>query len=474
MNILNKDFYFFGNRFLGLSIGTAILQGILFLIINVGFYLLDSFIYWFCTVSIISIIAAVFLLIYYHYKQYTLTFFAFIFLTIAGLYQLIIFYLVVEHKAFQSYYVSAAYILLGATVVYATSLIFSIAAKRLWLKRGGYFLLTFALILAATELWSALSHDLEVKIYCQKIQLWSSLITNLVPVLFILNFQSECRELTAPIDTTTLGKNISGLLLAITFAGLVITVVLAGKIADETYHLWSWIHRGPEKAIELAKPFEARIYINGKGDTLRYRLMKPLNYDPQKKYPFVLCLAAEFGRENFKQIEGSAASQLLSKVENRKKYPAFIFVPECPPGKSWGNMPGLPAEDSIVFETIGVLEQEFAIDDKKLYVTGHSFGGHGTWYFICARPNMFAAAMPMAGEGKPVLAKNIVDVAVWAFHGRKDRNVMVSGSRDMIEAMKAAGGHPRYTEFADERHNIWPKVEDTHGLLDWLFAQKRK
>ncbi len=148
-------------------------------------------------------------------------------------------------------------------------------------------------------------------------------------------------------------------------------------------------------------------------------------------------------------------------------------MPECPPGKSWGNLPDRPVEDSLVFETINALEKEFAIDEKRLYVTGHSLGGYGTWYFICARPDMFAAAIPTSGEGNPKLAKNIVDVAVWAFHGKKDRNVKVSGSRDMIQAMKAAGGHPRYTEFADERHNIWKKVEDTPGLLDWLFAQKR-
>jgi len=86
---------------------------------------------------------------------------------------------------------------------------------------------------------------------------------------------------------------------------------------------------------------------------------------------------------------------------------------------------------------------------------------------------MFAAAIPISGGGNPALAQNIVDIPVWAFHGRKDRNVPVSGSRDIIQAIKNAGGDPRYTEYPDERHDIWEKVTNTPGLLDWLFAQKR-
>jgi predicted peptidase len=86
---------------------------------------------------------------------------------------------------------------------------------------------------------------------------------------------------------------------------------------------------------------------------------------------------------------------------------------------------------------------------------------------------MFAAAIPFCGAGNPELAPNMVDVPVWAFHGSKDRNVPVSGSREMVEAIKTAGGKPGYTEFPGVGHNVWPHVNDTLGLLDWLFAQKR-
>ena len=87
---------------------------------------------------------------------------------------------------------------------------------------------------------------------------------------------------------------------------------------------------------------------------------------------------------------------------------------------------------------------------------------------------MFAAAVPMAGEGDATLAENIVDVPVWAFHGRFDRNVPVSGSRNIVEASRKAGGHPKYTEYPYTGHSIWGKVEETPELMDWVFAQRRE
>jgi predicted peptidase len=170
--------------------------------------------------------------------------------------------------------------------------------------------------------------------------------------------------------------------------------------------------------------------------------------------------------------EASAAEALSTDV-NRKQYPAFIFVPYCPDGEGWGGIPGYPSLDSLVYETINALADP-AIDVKRRYVTGLSRGAYGTWQFICTRPDMFAAAMPVSGAGDPKLAPKAVHVAVWAFHGAKDKNVPVSGSRDMIAAIKKAGGHPEYTEFPDEAHNIWDRVSKTPGLWDWLFAQKRE
>jgi predicted peptidase len=201
---------------------------------------------------------------------------------------------------------------------------------------------------------------------------------------------------------------------------------------------------------------------------LKYQLLKPTYVNIEEKYPLVVCLPFGGG------VEGCPPAEFLSSDANQRKYPSFLFVPYCPQGAGWGGVPNYPTIDTLVFEAITSLEKEFAeINEKKCYVTGVSRGGYGSWHFITTRPDMFAAAMPVCGEGNPTLASNIVDVGVWAFHGKKDRNVPVSGSREMIAAIKNAGGDPKYTEFPDAGHNVWELVKGTSGVLEWLFDQEK-
>jgi predicted peptidase len=130
--------------------------------------------------------------------------------------------------------------------------------------------------------------------------------------------------------------------------------------------------------------------------------------------------------------------------------------------------------DVLVMETIRELETAFPIDAKRRYVMGTSGGGFGSWYFTGTYPDVFAAAIPRCGGGDPDLGANMAGVAVWAFHGDKDPMVPVSGSRDMIQTIKQAGGNPRYTEFAGAGHDIEKEFQNTPGVLNWLFAQKHQ
>ncbi len=209
---------------------------------------------------------------------------------------------------------------------------------------------------------------------------------------------------------------------------------------------------------EPDQPFEAYIFSNNRGEKLPYRLLMPLNYDSTKKYPLVVCLHGSSGRgsDNIKQVGTSLTAEWLSEYDNRVKYPAFIFVPQCPAEKSRGGLPDLPAIDSLVFETIHDLEGRLSIDKD---ITGISLGGYGVWHFITTRPGMFAAAVPISGAEDPSLAQKCIDVPVWAFHGAKDRNVLAKGSRLIIDAMKKAGGAPLYTEYPDAAHDIGERIK---------------
>ena len=474
---MNRNLYFLGTLFLGLSVVAGLWQSIITLQIGGQIYFLDSFTGWFIGVSIVSLAGSLILLKYYSYKNYWFAFFTLIIAAIASFCLFFIMYKMLVARQLEEYYMPVLLLSLGTGAVYAISLIFSKAGKRTWLKTAGCFMFVINLILISVLIWHINSQDVGLKDALEKMSQWISMAGSLVPVLFILNFLSEVKLLNTEEVNTTGHKVSESLLSVVGLSALGFTFGFGLQLASESSSSVYWGKRIFEQTQEMAELFEARTFVSSKGDTLLYRLLKPLDYDPQKKYPMVLSLpyGGQPGTDKIRQIEGAAAAQLLSSDMNRRKYPAFLFIPNCPAGAGWGGIPNYPTVDSLVFEAIDALQkQEPGIDVKRCYVTGISRGGYGSWHFISIRPDMFAAAIPVCGGGDPKLAPNIVDVSIWAFHGAKDRNVPVNGSRDMIAAIKKAGGNPRYTEFPDAHHNIWEEVKNTPGLLDWLFAQKRE
>lgn len=229
--------------------------------------------------------------------------------------------------------------------------------------------------------------------------------------------------------------------------------------------------------------FEPQVYADASGAKLNYRLLKPKDYDPQKKYPLVLFLhgAGERGDDNEKQLihgmNDFASDAIMAK------YPAFVVAPQCPAGKKWvevdwsADSHAMPQEPSIslrlTLEAIAALQQEFSIDADRLYITGLSMGGYGTWDAVQRYPQRFAAAAPICGGGDPAFAAGMKDVPLWAFHGDKDTAVKPHRSREMIAALKAAGGTPKYTEYPGVAHNSWAQTYANPELYAWLFAQKR-
>ena len=226
---------------------------------------------------------------------------------------------------------------------------------------------------------------------------------------------------------------------------------------------------GRSKQTETAALFSAHSYKSDDGDSIPYRLLKPLNYDPEQEYPLVVCLSGSGGRgdDNVLQIGGCWPAQVLAQQSHREDYPCFVLAPQCPTGQNWVSI------DSLVFAMIRQVEDEYSVDTDRRYVTGQSMGGSGSWNYIATHPDMFAAAVPICGRTDTTLSGRISRVPVWAFHGEQDDAVPVDFSRSMIAASKAAGGSPRYTEFPGVGHVSWPLAYDTPGLLDWLFAQKR-
>lgn len=229
--------------------------------------------------------------------------------------------------------------------------------------------------------------------------------------------------------------------------------------------------------------FEARTYTDAAGTKLLYRLLKPKDYDPNRKYPVVLFLhgAGERGNDNFAQLKHGMAD--FASDAMREKYPAFVIAPQCPVNERWvevdwgatkHDMPEKPASPMRL--TLGALEQlrkEFSFDADRLYITGLSMGGYGAWDALQRHPELFAAAIPICGGGDPKHAAKFAKVPIWAFHGDKDTAVRPERSRDMIAALKAAGGNPQYTEYPNTGHDSWTATYRNPEVHAWLFAQKR-
>lgn len=237
--------------------------------------------------------------------------------------------------------------------------------------------------------------------------------------------------------------------------------------------------------------FEARIYTDVDGKTLSYRLLKPKNYGAAQRYPLVLFLhgAGERGSDNVAQLKHCVG--LFTEAANREKFPCFVVAPQCPmtddkKNEPWGwtgvhpfhvrpyrypEKAGEPGRMAV--ELVAKLQQEFSVDADRLYVGGISMGGFGTWDALARHPAVFAAGVPVCGGGEPETAARFAKVPVWCFHGAMDPTVPAWFSRTMIDALKAAGGQPRYTEYPETKHDSWLPTFAEPELLPWLFAQKR-
>lgn len=234
---------------------------------------------------------------------------------------------------------------------------------------------------------------------------------------------------------------------------------------------------------EIHPKLEKCVYENAQGEKLLYRLWKPEKVDPNKKYPLILFLhgAGERGDDNEAQLKNDEFLSLVLDPE----HPAFLIAPQCPKDQSWSRMrrpwdqpESGPVEPTpvmkLVMELLDKIRQEQSIDPDRVYVTGLSMGGFGTFDLLLRRPHDFAAAVPICGGGPTSRAKEIAHIPLWIFHGGADPVVPVKLSQDMVEALRQAGADVHYTEYPGVGHNSWAKAYQEPELRKWLFAQVRK
>jgi predicted peptidase len=194
--------------------------------------------------------------------------------------------------------------------------------------------------------------------------------------------------------------------------------------------------------------YEKHLHISG-SDTLPYRLLLPVNYDPAKKYPLIYFLhgAGERGNDNEAQLVHGAGLFLRDDV--RKNHPAIVVFPQCPRASFWSNVEFKQEEGKNKFdfrdggkptvamkmaqELLQQLMEKYPVRKTQVYVGGLSMGGMGTFEIVSRNPGLFAAAFPICGGGHPGTASNLKSVKWWVFHGAKDNVVPPQLSEEMVK-----------------------------------------
>lgn len=199
--------------------------------------------------------------------------------------------------------------------------------------------------------------------------------------------------------------------------------------------------------------------------TLRYWLYLPEGYaaDTSQRWPLLIFLhgAGERGDDLAKvKVHGPP------KLAEQRSFPFIIASPQCPLGERRNTY--------LLNKMLDDLLRTHRIDADRVYLTGLSMGGNGTWMWAIENPDRFAAIAPICGWGAPERAQSIRFMPTWVFHGGKDVVVPPRGSEDMIAAMKALGGQPQYTMYPEAGHDSWTESYNNEQLYTWLLAQNRK
>jgi pimeloyl-ACP methyl ester carboxylesterase/thiol-disulfide isomerase/thioredoxin len=214
-----------------------------------------------------------------------------------------------------------------------------------------------------------------------------------------------------------------------------------------------------------ARGFIAKVYRSWSGDESKYCLFVPHQYDGRTPTPTILYLhgAGSVGTDGARQLNGALANAIKQR---EGRFPFLAIFPQAQEGP-WqaGSRDG-----KRVMAILDEVAREYALDATRVYLTGISMGGEGTWSLAATYPERWAAIVPICGGGNPGTAARIKDIPCWCFHGDADRPDV---SREMIRALQETGGRPLYHEFPGVGHNCWDQTYAMPELYEWMLAQRR-
>ncbi len=207
----------------------------------------------------------------------------------------------------------------------------------------------------------------------------------------------------------------------------------------------------------------------GKNNTIDYLLYLPENYNKSnKKWPLILFLHGAGERGNALELVAKHGPPKFAG-EKGKSLPFIVVSPQCPQGKWWSDRQQL----TRLLALLDDVEKNYRVDKKRIYLTGLSMGGYGTWHLAAAAPERFAAIAPICGGGNPHDAEKLASLPIWAFHGAHDQAVPLAQSKRMVDAVKKQGGKPKFTVYPEAGHDSWSASYNNPELYRWFLSQQK-
>ncbi|MBU2913322.1 prolyl oligopeptidase family serine peptidase [Reichenbachiella agariperforans] len=260
----------------------------------------------------------------------------------------------------------------------------------------------------------------------------------------------------------------------------------------------TWIYEN------LSSVMQPHTFSATNGLALPYRIFVPSDLKPDEQLPLLIHLhgRGERGTDNtpktYNNIPLFNGPNAIVSPNMQHRYRCIVLVPQCSnktTNEEWakwvGNTPETPFEGlekdgsytmnetpsesgAAALELIDTTITQYHIDTARVYLTGLSMGGFGTWEFIARRPDLFAAAVPMAGYSDPSQVERIKHIPVWIFHGDIDQYNPVAGSRNMHQLLAETGADVRYTEYTGLGHGeTFQKAWTNDMLIPWMFNQRK-
>jgi predicted peptidase len=217
-----------------------------------------------------------------------------------------------------------------------------------------------------------------------------------------------------------------------------------------------------------------------------YALYVPRAYRSSRRWPLILFLhgRGECGRDGSRQLSEGIAGAI---VEEPARWPFLVVLPQKPDGSSeWEE------HEPALLAMLAGCRRNYRVDDRRLYLTGLSQGGHGAWVLAARHPELWAAVAPICGYGRSPgrrrqaggsppyrgspdeLAAALHGLPVWAFHGEADDAVPVAQTTTLVAAVTAAGGAPRMTIYPGVGHNCWDLAYRSETLPEWFLSHRTR